>query len=56
MVAGYRLGIEMVGGYRLGIEVEHYLIFLQTFTERDPLYVWMREEAQKALEELGRGR
>lgn len=37
---------------------EHFLTFLQTFTQPDAEYVWMREEAQQALEDWhggGRG-
>jgi tetratricopeptide (TPR) repeat protein len=35
---------------------EHYLTFLETFTEPDPEYEWMVTEARAALEELARGR
>ena len=35
---------------------EHYLTFLETFTQPDPEYVGMREEARAALETLARGR
>ena len=35
---------------------EHYLTFLDTFTQPDPEYEWMVTEARAALEELARGR
>jgi hypothetical protein len=35
---------------------EHYLTFLETFTEPDPEYAWMVAEARAKLEELARGR
>ncbi len=35
---------------------EHYLTFLETFTQPDPAYVWMVTEARASLEELAAGR
>jgi hypothetical protein len=35
---------------------EHYLTFLETFTNPDPEHVHMVTEARVALEELARGR
>jgi hypothetical protein len=35
---------------------EHWLTFLDTFTEPDPEYEWMVDEARRELERLGRGR
>ncbi|MDH4044954.1 MAG: hypothetical protein OEW06_10880, partial [Gemmatimonadota bacterium] len=35
---------------------DHYLNFLETFTEPDPEYEWMVAEARTKLEELARGR
>jgi hypothetical protein len=36
--------------------VEHYTTFLDTFTDPDPEYEWMVEEARAEVERLGRGR
>ena len=36
--------------------LDHYTTFLDTFTDPDPEYVWMVEEARAEVERLGRGR
>jgi hypothetical protein len=36
--------------------VDHFTTFLGTFTDPDPEYVWMVEEARAGIERLGRGR
>ncbi len=35
---------------------DHWLTFLDTFTNPDPEYEWMVEEARAELEKLARGR
>ena len=35
---------------------EHWLEFLETFTDPDPEFQWMLDEARSELERLGRGR
>jgi tetratricopeptide (TPR) repeat protein len=35
---------------------EHWLEFLETFTDPDPEFQWMQDEARSELERLGRGR
>jgi tetratricopeptide (TPR) repeat protein len=36
--------------------LNHFTIFLDTFTDPDPEFVWMAEEARAVVERLGKGR
>jgi hypothetical protein len=36
--------------------LDHYTTFLDAFTDPDPEYVWMVEEARAEVERMGRGR
>ncbi len=54
--AHFHLGKHYTELDRFDRAEEHYLTFLETFTQPDPEYVWLMTEAQQALETLARGR
>ena len=54
--AHFRLGQLYAQVGRREETLDHFTIFLNTFTDPDPEYVWMVDEARAAVERLERGR
>ena len=54
--AQYRLGEHYAALGQREAAMKHYTAFLDTFTQPDPEYAWMVEEARTRVRDLMRGR